>query len=123
MMPMFKGVLPETRAPLWQVADWLATHIVDDAIGDAMVSSPTHSSGSKGSWEAPLPPAGQIVQGGLPALYRTLGSLSRDFVSVEWHTHLLAASAYIWAMHLHVFDSSANCHSVIANGSYFIARH
>mmetsp|Transcript_707 Transcript_707/g.2084 ORF Transcript_707/g.2084 Transcript_707/m.2084 type:complete len:651 (+) Transcript_707:360-2312(+) len=64
-MPMFKDLPPEASAPLSEVADWLSAHIVDDSTTESMVSSPTHSAGSRGSWEAPLPPAGQIVQGGV----------------------------------------------------------
>ncbi len=62
-MPMFKELPQEASAPLVEVADWLSGHIVDDSSTESMVSSPTHSAGSRGSWEAPLPPAGQIVQG------------------------------------------------------------
>ena len=73
-MPMFKELPPEASAALVEVADWLSGHIVDDSTTESMVSSPTHSAGSRGSWEAPLPPAGQIVQGAprqhcLPTLF------------------------------------------------------
>lgn len=64
-MPMFRDQPPETQAPLSAVADWLAANIVDDSsLPESMVSSPTHSTGSRGSLDS-LPPAGQIVQGGV----------------------------------------------------------
>lgn len=74
-MPMFAdlssggeaGADRGVEAPTAQVAEWLAAHIVDDSAAEEMVVSPTHSSPGRG-WDAPLPPAGQIVQGGLSCL-------------------------------------------------------